>query len=286
MVNMHKNNERLSAKTQEIGFECYLFHEACPSVVGAREIDALEVSLFLTGNVRAVFAERAYDLRPGDMVLMNSREELRFESRPGAQCGCYVIRAPYAVFSAVRGLGADLAACFEDAILRGKRCIRLGSAGVTFFKGVCEKIVAARQDCRADGEMLALAYLIEFLVYLNRAYFSTPEPLRQDCIEDEKLDRVAAYITEHLAEPLSLDRLAGQFYVSKYYLNHQFKQATGLTLYQYILKKRLLAARNLLMEGGRAMDVCFRCGFNDYSNFRRAFKREFGKSPKEYQVKR
>ena len=283
MANLHKKQKIISAEPQKLDFSCYLFHAPCPPVVESREVDAFEVVLFLTGNVHAVFEERTYELRPGDILLMQSREVLRIDSRPGSLCGCYVIRTPYEVFAEVRGLGADLTACFEDAILRGKRCVRLGSAGVSFFKGVCEKIVAVRQDGRADGEMLAKAYLIEFLVYLNRGYFSTPEPLRQDRIGDEKLDRVAAYITEHLAEPLSLDRLAGQFYVSKYYLNHRFKQATGLTLYQYILKKRLVAARNLLLEGERAMDACFRCGFNDYSNFRKAFKREFGKSPKEYQ---
>ena len=71
-------------------------------------------------------------------------------------------------------------------------------------------------------------------------------------------------------------------YVSKSHLSHRFKEFTGLTLYQYIIKKRLVVARNMLREGAQVMDACLQCGFNDYSNFLKAFKREFGKSPKEF----
>ena len=131
-------------------------------------------------------------------------------------------------------------------------------------------------------ETLAYLYLCEFLVYLNRAYFSLPDSIWQDVSENENVNQVIAYINDHLSEDLSLDRLANHFYVSKYYLSHRFKEYTGLTLYQFIIKKRLVVARNMLREGTPVTTVCLQCGFNDYSNFLKQFKREFGRSPKEF----
>ena len=90
------------------------------------------------------------------------------------------------------------------------------------------------------------------------------------------------YINENLADSLSLDNLAGRFYISKFYLSRRFKQFTGLTIYQYIMKKRLITARNMLRAGTPVTVSCLQCGFNDYSNFLKAFKREFGENPSFY----
>ena len=94
--------------------------------------------------------------------------------------------------------------------------------------------------------------------------------------------KVLAYIEAHGQEPLSLDELAGQFYVSKYYLSHEFSRETGVSVYRYIMMKRLLSAKRLLSEGMPAGEVCYRCGFRDYAGFYRAFKAEYGISPKVF----
>ena len=129
---------------------------------------------------------------------------------------------------------------------------------------------------------LTQAYLIEFLVRVCRAYYDTPESVKNDITEDEKVNQVIGYINENLADSLSLDNLAGRFYISKFYLSRRFKQFTGLTIYQYIMKKRLITARNMLRAGNPVTVSCLQCGFNDYSNFLKAFKREFGENPSFY----
>ena len=129
---------------------------------------------------------------------------------------------------------------------------------------------------------LASAYLTEFLVQISRAYYDAPDSVKYDVTENEKVNQILQYINEHLTEDLSLEHLAARLYTSKYYLSRQFKQFTGLSLYQYIMKKRLILSRNMLRAGSSVMDACFQCGFGDYSNFLKAFKREFGKTPRAY----
>ena len=90
------------------------------------------------------------------------------------------------------------------------------------------------------------------------------------------------YIGENLSSELSLERIAGEMYVSKYHLSHAFTREVGISVYRYVLLRRLMLARQLLLEGEAAGQVCRSCGFSDYTSFYRAFKSEYGVSPREF----
>lgn len=93
------------------------------------------------------------------------------------------------------------------------------------------------------------------------------------------------YINEHLEEDLSLEQLAKEFYVSKYYIAHAFKNNIGISIHQYIMKKRLMVCKDAILGDDAISNVYRRYGFNDYSSFYRAFKKEYGLSPKEFKNK-
>ena len=81
---------------------------------------------------------------------------------------------------------------------------------------------------------------------------------------------------------MSLERLAKEFYVSKYYIAHLFKDSIGMSIHQYITKKRLLACKEAIL-GDTGISTAYQMfGFGDYSSFYRAFKKEYGVSPKEF----
>ena len=90
------------------------------------------------------------------------------------------------------------------------------------------------------------------------------------------------YINNHLSEDLSLDKLASFFYSSKYHISHVFKDNMGISIHQYIIKKRLHASKNGILSGIPFTELYHQYGFSDYTSFYRAFKKEFGLSPKEF----
>ena len=82
-----------------------------------------------------------------------------------------------------------------------------------------------------------------------------------------------------MTEELSLDLLAKRFFLSKSYLNQQFRQATGTTIWDYVLLKRLMQARSAIRSGVPATEAFRARGFNDYSSFYRRYKGRFGVAP-------
>ena len=119
------------------------------------------------------------------------------------------------------------------------------------------------------------------MALLNRAIREgSAKPLRAE--KPELLDRVMAYIEEHLAEKITLDDIARQFFVSQSSISHLFKQKMGVSIYHYVTQRRLIFAKNLIAEGLPLELLAMRVGFSDYSSFYRAFKQEYGTSPRQY----
>ena len=90
------------------------------------------------------------------------------------------------------------------------------------------------------------------------------------------------YIRDNLSEPLSLDQIASQFYLSKHYLCRIFKSATGFSVMEYIIYSRVLRARQLLQDGVSVQQAGEMSGFSDNSHFIRTFGHLTGVTPGRY----
>jgi AraC-like DNA-binding protein len=100
-----------------------------------------------------------------------------------------------------------------------------------------------------------------------------------------RVTRVVRRIEHSLEEPLSVSQLAREARLSPFHFLRTFERLTGLTPHQYILRTRLRkAAVRLLTEPDRVLDIALDSGFGDVSNFNRAFKAEFGMSPRKYRA--
>jgi AraC-like DNA-binding protein len=96
---------------------------------------------------------------------------------------------------------------------------------------------------------------------------------------DKRVHDVLAFLGEHLKEELGLEDLSWRFNISKNYLNTLFRQATGTTVKQYVRIKRLGLVRQELTKGANLEEAAYKAGFNNYSNFYRAYKSFYGSMP-------
>lgn len=87
------------------------------------------------------------------------------------------------------------------------------------------------------------------------------------------------YLNEHLTETITLDDLSKQFFISKYYMNRAFKRATGTTVMDYVIYKRIVMAKQLILNGYSAKEAAAHAGFGDYSVFYRSYRKIMNCSP-------
>lgn len=93
------------------------------------------------------------------------------------------------------------------------------------------------------------------------------------------ISKVKSYIGANYMQPLRVDELAKQLNLDRRYLSRLFKQKTGVTVQEYIIRVRLEKGAQYLRQGYSVSDAAMLCGYEDCSNFSRMFKKHYGKSP-------
>lgn len=102
-------------------------------------------------------------------------------------------------------------------------------------------------------------------------------------LPQHKLKQAIDYIQEHLSENISLEAMANHIDISGYHFCRLFKQSTGFSPYQYVIKQRVERAKQLLRQGKMSIsEIAIACGFTHQSHLNRHFKRITGATPKTF----
>jgi len=95
--------------------------------------------------------------------------------------------------------------------------------------------------------------------------------------------RAKAYVSDHQADPITLEEVSHALHVSTFYFCKMFKKATGLTFTDYLSRVRIERSKNLLLDPNRRIsEVAFEVGFGSLTHFNRVFRRLAGQSPSDF----
>lgn len=121
---------------------------------------------------------------------------------------------------------------------------------------------------------------IYLLALIAQILMKLPEPDKENKHPSKsRKNELIDYVNIHFTEPLTLEMLSTQFFISKSQLNYIFRTITGTTVIDYIIHKRVSYAQQLLLNGISAQRAGAAAGFGDYTSFYRAYKKCFGCSP-------
>ncbi len=264
--------------------EVFHYNGLLPVDVDVHHHDFYEVYLFLKGSAEYWIEGRRVSLAPGDFILINPTELHRSVMLPEAtDYERIVLWIDKDYLSSLSTSDTDLSACFDTSQPSHKN--RLRPSGATLSPLAVKLGELVDEYCSNGwGKNACLnAIFIQFMVELNRLSEQSVSKSSKEH-EESFSAKVLRYINENYSEDLSLDILAERFFVSKYHLSHSFRREVGVSVYRYIMLKRLLAAKEMLLSGMGAGEVAYACGFSDYAGFWRAFKAEYGISPKDFAV--
>ena len=247
-----------------------------------------KIIIFLSGNVTYIIEGRTYHLKPYDILLVNNHDIHKPIIDSNSTYERIVIWADTNFVKEHSDDNCNLEECFKYAIKNDINLIRLKPDLQNELISLLTKLETSINSQEFGSRILSNAYLIEFLVYINRLILGNNNIIEAnecDSIDDNQINEILKYINANLNEPLTVDDIANRFYISRYYLMHRFKEQTGYTLHNYISQKRLILAKELLLNNESVMKVSEKCGFIDYSSFLRSFRKMYGTTPKDFSKK-
>ena len=145
----------------------------------------------------------------------------------------------------------------------------------------------ALQADPVDSQIYAESLSIALAAHLVQ-YYATRKQLLQ-IINDTpqtNIQQAIDYIHAHLTQDLSLDGIAKTVGISQYHFSRLFKQSTGTTLWQYVVRQRIQLAKQLLAQSGQSIvEVSDRLGFSSQGQFANFFRKHTGVTPTQYRQK-
>ena len=243
-----------------------------------------KIILLLRGKVTYVVEGVTYFLQPWDLLLVQHNlihKPIIDPSEPYERVVIWLGRDWMLEHS---DPDQALDTCFDIARDRGFHLLRFGAERRLEYMRTIQRLEEAVDSREFGAARLADTLCQQLLIGVNRDILRdrTAQEERDSYRVDPKMEEVRKYIASHLHEDLSVDALAGQFYISRYYLMHRFKAVTGYTVHQYVSQKRLLLAGELIRGGVPVMKAAEQAGFAEYSTFLRAFQNTFHMSPREF----
>jgi AraC family transcriptional regulator len=137
------------------------------------------------------------------------------------------------------------------------------------------------------GRLYAESLCNILIVHLLRNYCNfSPILTAQSSLSPPQLNQVIDYVETHLSQNISLSYLAQIAQMSKYHFSRSFKQSTGIAPHQYVLRRRVERAKQLLQKSRTSiLEVALECGFAHPGHLSRHFKRMVGMTPKKFRQK-
>lgn len=237
-----------------------------------------KITIFLKGKVSYIIEGKSYELKPYDIVLVKHSDMHRLIIDNSQVYDRIIVYISPNFTNAYKTDDYDLNFCFQKAQAERSNVLRIPSLEKSSLFSSIVRLERSFSDSGYAAGLYRQVLFLEFMVHLNRA--AVKDRLEfLDTKNYSKVTEILQYINDNLTENLSIGHIADTFFISRYYMMRQFKQETGYTLGNYISRKRLLLAKELILSGVTPAQACFDCGYKDYSTFSRAYRRLFSESP-------
>lgn len=244
--------------------------------------DCYEIYYSISGGKQFLIDNRFYDIQPGDIFFINQYESHYLSQLDQAVHERFVLAIHPDFLRSLSSGQTDLNLCFHFRSDDLSHKLHLTEEEQNRFRYFVHKLTGLN-GFGADLEEKAV--FTELMVFLNRIFYQkaeSSERAEEVSSYHAQVDEILTFINRNINSSLTIEDLSGHFFLSSSYLCRIFKAATGTTINKYITAKRITVAKSLLSSGYSVTETCERCGFNDYSNFLKAFTKAVGISPKKY----
>jgi len=243
-----------------------------------------EIYYFHEGQVSYLINDRIYKLSPGDLILMHGMtlHKALLEKQDVYKRSIIHFDPLYFEKHIQPSYTSNLLAPFTQL-----KNIHLSLSGEA--REECEALLTKLAQLGQRTDVYAYqkshAVLLEFMLFLNEQCQQPMdnEQMSNTSTKQHHVQNIITYIEQHYAKELTLDHLQHALHLNKYYLSKSFKEVTRTTIFQYLLERRIYAAKLLLVDSqAKITDISLEVGFKHLAHFSRAFKQITGVTAEQY----
>ena len=244
--------------------------------------DGYEILIFLGGTTSFYVEQHCTSLIRGDIICCPPYTFHRALPQNEQDYERVLINFSETELIELNSPHTNLAECFYNQRVPF-RILHLDTNELTTLLQYTKRLENCFTDSFFGNDVIKKALLTEILVMLN---LQTPDQSPKNYINTYSpiVTKIFSYIEAHYREKFLIKHLADELHHNADYLSRCFKKATGCSIQQFIIAKRVNLAQKLLREGNAPLDACYLSGFENYSNFSRTFTKHTGISPKKYQL--
>lgn len=252
---------------------------------GLHAHDYYEIYIHLEGAKLYCVDDIIYELEPNQLLiipplhmhgLICERDLLDYER-------CYLYLSPEMLQKC--GLGKiDMIDIIDRAYKEKKILHCLSSDSAMLCRENLQQIERLSSIGNNNRQLECFSLIIQ-LLQLVADSVETKNPPEPAGSSNNSIIPVLHYINDNYTKNITIESLSKEFHISESSLAHKFKENVNKGIYEYILYKRVIKAKELMSTDKTLTEIAFLCGFSDYSNFLRAFSKSTGMSPRKYREK-
>lgn len=255
--------------------------------------DFVEICYVCAGKGYHLVDGKEYEVFKGDMFIINyDMTHTFFREKPQDELITYNIVFRPSFFDNILSGIEDLdfttlpsSFLFDDLTpsYNGHENLRLTLGEQKEFDGLLDNMYIEFTN-KTNGYMSIIrAYMIELIIKIVRCLSERESHRRDSAGKSPLVTDILSYLKEHFSETFSLSDLALKSFFSRGYLCKVFKEATGMTMSEYVHMLRINEACRLIGSTDMKMtDIACKAGFSDYKAFTAVFRKVTGKKPGEY----
>lgn len=271
-------SEAIEHANKTSGFGCF-YSEMTGTTTDIHVHECCEILFCISGSKTIFIGDRVYEANDGDVFLLNPFEAHKITSdRPIFKRFVMQVHPAFLYNNSTPDTDLSLGFYTRGEFVTQK--LSLKKDEILRMNSFMERL---KSDHGFGDDVLKQLCALEMIVFLNKIFSEKNKnhPHRYS-FENKTVEQSLRFINSNLASPLSLEIIAKNSYISVNELCRLFKKHLGTTVTKYILSKRITEAKKLLTAGNSVGDTAHSCGFQDYANFIRSFKKIVGVSPGRY----
>ena len=240
-----------------------------------------EILYVKNGKVKYSIENQKYILNTGDVIFISPSKLHRLDSIESTSCERIVLNFTEDFINRMSTNKTDLLFLFKEIDKTKNYKLKVPLNNMKKINKLLDIMQVMQFNDTYGTDIIYSTVFAQLMILFNSIYENTEE-YDEPIISNPIVNKINDFIMDNLSQKLLLDNIAKHVNLSTSRIQHIFKEETGISLNLYIIKKKLQKATELLRDNKKSIDIYEDCGFLNYTSFLRAFKNEYGVTPKEY----